>query len=217
LVPVLRRTFLPRSAGTFWDYPPLATQAILTVAEESPAGPISDLMEERGKGLSAPARALGAGRLLREREPVLPEFGIFLGLILGALGWALHTFLIVSAWLNGGPSWNAQGAYNRLREGPLEIAILFGVTLFALFISLVYFRRSLGRGNACVGDCGSETSRTTVDWSPQRSSRKDLAPRLPGLTAGVWSSEGGGKGYGMRLLPPRPDSGPRARAPAATP
>ena len=150
---------------------------------------------------------------------MLLEFGVFLALAFGALGWALHTFLIVLAWLNGGPSWNAQGAYNRIQEGPLEIGVLLGVTLFVLFLSGVYFQRLLGsKANAFLGGHSPETRRATAGRSLQGSSRGGYRSRLPGLLAGVWrSSRGRGNGYGKWTSPSDPDAGRRARAPAATP
>ena len=76
-----------------------------------------------------------------------PRFGfvIFLGLIFGAVGWALHLALILLAWLNGGPLWAAQGTYNTLREGPIEIGVFAAASLFLLLLCGQWARESAHR------------------------------------------------------------------------
>ncbi len=73
------------------------------------------------------------------------EFAIFLGLVLGVVGWALHAALIVIAWQSGGPQWYAQGAYNNFNEGAWEMGVFFGLFLFYLALSVGYLRKSHGK------------------------------------------------------------------------
>jgi hypothetical protein len=102
------------------------------------------------------------------------EFAIFLALVLGVAGWALHAALIVIAWQSGGPQWYAQGAYNYFNEGAWEMGVFFGLILFYLIVSVGYLRKSLRKRQS-----GFHVGHAARSGQIHGDDRRDLASAIP--------------------------------------
>ena len=100
----------------------------------------------------------------------LYKFSVFLGLVLGGLGWIFHSILIGYAWVKGGANWQASATYNSLGEGPLELGVFFAVSLFLIASSAVWLRRAvqdetkdkLSRPSRVKGDSRQSSAPTSL-------------------------------------------------------